>query len=102
MRSVLSLFKDSLFSLNQVETRFSSVLTMGSMVLAFLLLYKIKLSSAKCPVSVSFQQNLKSLMYTRNNSGPSDEPWGTPQDTFLQSESKPLIETYCHLFERYD
>ena len=82
MSSVLSLFKDSLFSLNQVEARFSSVLTMVSMVLAFLLLYKIKVTSAKCPVSVSFKQNLKSLMYTRNKSGPSDAPWGTPQNKF--------------------
>ena len=38
----------------------------------------------------------------RNNSGPKDEPCGTPHTRSLKFESEPFIETNGFLFERYD
>ena len=44
----------------------------------------------------------KSLIYTRNSSGPSTDPCGTPMDIMFDSESLPEMYTCCVLFVRYD
>ena len=87
MSSVLPAFRDSRFYLCQFDTRFNSVLTMVSIVLRFLLLYRIYVTSAKCPDNVFLRQKWKSLMYMRNSSGPREEPCGTPQVISFISES---------------
>ena len=38
----------------------------------------------------------------RKRGDPNTEPCGTPCLISLTSESKPCIETYCDLLERYD
>ena len=35
-----------------------------------------------------------SLIYNRNNKGPNTEPWGTPALIDLNSEEKPLSDTF--------
>lgn len=42
----------------------------------------------------------KSLMYNKNNSGPSTDPCGTPDDTLTVSDEQELKETYCVRLER--
>ena len=40
--------------------------------------------------------------FVKKRRGPSDDPQSIPQSISLISESKPLIDTYCSLLERYD
>ena len=40
----------------------------------------------------------KSLIYIKNNNGPSMEPWGKPALTSHQSETCPFNKTLCFLF----
>ena len=56
-------------------------------------------SSAK---SLAFEDNPsdKSLIYIKNNNGPSMEPWGTLALTSDQSETCPFNKTLCFLFLR--
>ena len=52
--------------------------------------------------SLAFEDNPsdKSLIYIKNNNGPSIEPWGTPALTSDQPETCPLNKTLCFLFFR--
>ena len=52
--------------------------------------------------SLVFEDNPsdKSLIYIKNNNGPSMEPWGTPALTSDQSETCPFNKTLCFLFLR--
>ena len=40
----------------------------------------------------------RSLIYIKNRSGPSMEPWGTPAVTSAQEEDCPLSTALCLLF----
>ena len=73
--SVFAVLRDSLLRPSHLITCFNSVLIMVSMVFSFLLLYIIKVSSAKWPQLVLSRQSLKSLIYNKNNNVPSDDPW---------------------------
>ena len=52
--------------------------------------------------SLAFEDNPsdKSLIYIKNNNGPSMEPWGTPALTSDQSAICPFNKTLCFLFLR--
>ena len=52
--------------------------------------------------SLAFEDNPsdKSLIYIKNNNGPSMEPWRTPVLTSDQSENCPFNKTLCFLFLR--
>ena len=52
--------------------------------------------------SLVFEDNPseKSLIYIKNNNGPSMEPWGIPALTSGQSETCPFNKTLCFLFLR--
>ena len=52
--------------------------------------------------SLAFEDNPpdKSLIYIKNNNGPSMEPCGTPALTSGQSETYPFNKTPCFLFLR--
>ena len=52
--------------------------------------------------SLAFEGNPshKSLIYIKNNNGPSIEHWGTPTLTLDQSETCPFNKTLCFLFLR--
>ena len=60
-----------------------------------------KLSSAKRRMSDSVWLGM-SLMYVKNNKGPSTVPCGTPDNTSSLSDFVPSITTCCFLFERKD
>jgi hypothetical protein len=38
-----------------------------------------------------------SLIYNKNNNGPSTDPWGTPALTRPESDSSLFTNTNCHL-----
>ena len=52
--------------------------------------------------SLAFEDNPsdKSLIYIKNNNGPSIEPWGTPALTSDQPETCPFNKTLRFLFSR--
>ena len=51
---------------------------------------------------ISFKENLKSFMYSKNNSRSKVEPWGTPHFMPSLEDSKPLIHTYCCRLLKYE
>ncbi len=59
----------------------------------FCILREIVQSSANSLTSEWCRLSPMSLMYTRNSSGPSIEPCGTPEVTFLQRDEQPLMTT---------
>ena len=59
-------------------------------------------SSAKWLTIDDFMENLKSLIYRRNNKGPRVEPWGTPHDIGRLGELNPFMETYWLRLVRND
>ena len=44
----------------------------------------------------------KSLIYKRNNKGPSIVPWGIPQVTVQLLERRPLTADFCVLLSKYE
>ena len=60
-----------------------------------------KLSSEKRQTSDSMWLGM-SLMYVKNNKGPSTVPCGTPDNTSSLSDFVPSSTTCCFLFERKD
>jgi hypothetical protein len=74
---------------------------LGNTSLKSFLRQKQDFSENKIVVSSAYKINLhkldiegKSLIYKRNNKGPSTEPWGTPRDTRAKSDLLPSISTY--------
>ena len=98
----LSIFNESLFAHSQLKTFSSSeLIKLSSMFMS--LCWKDKFaSSAKRWKSRSFEQLWKSLTYIKNKSGPSTDPWGTPQDTAWVSEFIAPRETNCDLLLKYE
>ena len=76
--------------------------TMDSSSLRFLWAINKLESSANRWNSKTFDQFIKSLMYKRNNKGPSTEPCGTPQCIKCSAECKLSIETNCLLLLKYE
>ena len=76
-----------------------SLFSSGAEVLLSWITENKDVSSAK---SLTFEDNPsdKSLIYIKNNNGPSMEPWATPALTSDQSEACPFNKTLCFLFFR--
>ena len=72
------MFKESRFAENQVLIFFNSVLVMEVMLFKSLPLMKILVSSANIIKVSSLVTVLRSLIYSKNRSGPKIEPCGTP------------------------
>jgi hypothetical protein len=100
MKLVLSMFKDNLFNLNQLEILFISSLIRVSRDMGSLCVKIIFVSSAKIIKCELVEHWGRSLMYNKKRSGPRTEPWGTPQVMLDISEDCWLTETYCFLLDR--
>ena len=59
-------------------------------------------SSAKKSNAQHVMDNGKSLIYTRNRTGPRTDPWGTPAEISFGSDSLAETCTCCVLFVTYD
>ena len=99
--SVLLLFREILFALRQCKIFFISKFMI---LLTFLIdrcPYNKLVSSAKWCMSACSVTRCMSLIYIRNNKGPSIDPWGTPDLTLRVSEVELLIEVNWVLFFKY-
>src|SRR6218665_3099948 len=97
MKSVFSKFNDSLFALNHSATLISSMF-ITSNNLSKEVCEKNTLVSSANRMNVKMDEiEAKSLIYNRNNRGPSIEPGGTPHVISVAWETTPLKQTYCLL-----
>ena len=83
MKLVLSIFRDSLFSLNQLEIFFDSLFISFSSWTGSLWEKRILVSPSKLMKWEEGDERGRSLMYKRNKSGPRIDPCDTPQTISL-------------------
>ena len=85
---------DNLLTSNHKESLTISELTIVARLCIQLSEYDKFVSSANNMKCKTDELSTMSLIYIRNNKGPNIEPWGTPQETLLESEKVSFIHTY--------
>ena len=79
MKCDFETFKVSLFSVSHVDIFYNSEFRISIADTMLSPSIKTLVSSANKIGNISFETLLRSLIYIMNKSGPSTEPWGTPQ-----------------------
>ena len=94
IKFVLSIFKDSLLAFSHCMILPSSLFTMAVSSCRFYELQNNVVSSANRIEERIFDTDAISLVYNKNNNGPSMDPCGTPQVIFFISEGVLLYLAY--------
>ena len=76
---IFETFKVSLFSVSHVDIFYNSEFRISIADSMLSPSIKTLVSLANKIENISFETLLRSLIYIMNKSGPSTEPWGTPQ-----------------------